>query len=56
MPNLIHLDLTGNREVTDAGLEHLAATKTLRKLSLIDTAVTQDGINRLQAQLPEYEI
>lgn len=56
MPNLTHLELTGNTEVTDAGLLHLGSTTTLRKLGLAGTGVSQEGVERLQARLPECEI
>ncbi len=56
MPNLIGLELADNREITDAGLEYLASLTRLRKLGLVGTGVSQEGVERLQARLPECEI
>jgi hypothetical protein len=56
MPNLIHLDISGNPDVTDDGLRHLASIQTLRKLSLDGTSVTKDGLAQLQSALPNCEI
>ncbi|MFN3151704.1 hypothetical protein [Bremerella sp.] len=56
MPNLKHLDISGNPEVTDAGLVHLASIKSLQVLRLFDTKVTKQGVEKLQAELPECEI
>ena len=56
MPNLTHLELSVNPGVTDAGVIELASVKSLRKVGLWGTGVTKDGIERLQAALPNCEI
>lgn len=56
MPNLKHLELSGNDRITDAGLVHLASIKSLRKLGLQGTGVTQQGVNELEAELPNCYI
>ncbi|WDI42394.1 hypothetical protein [Bremerella sp. P1] len=56
MPNLIHLVLSENRNITDAGLVHLASIKSLEELGLQGTGVTQEGVDKLQAELPNCEI
>ena len=40
-----------NTSVTDAGLTHLKGSN-LRELALIDTQVTQEGVEKLQQALP----
>jgi hypothetical protein len=42
--------------VTDAGLEHLAGLKNLAQLNLKGTAVTDQGIAKLKAALPNCNI
>ncbi|WP_158261345.1 MULTISPECIES: hypothetical protein [Pirellulaceae] len=56
MPNLMHLDISLNVDVTDAGLAHLASIKSLRILCLYETQVTKQGVDQLQAELPHCEI
>jgi hypothetical protein len=52
---LEYLYLDGS-PVSDAGLKHLHAIKTLRSVSLSNTKVTQQGIDELQRQLPDATI
>jgi hypothetical protein len=40
----------------DAGLEHLATLTHLKSLSLVDTQVTDAGVNKLQQALPMCKI
>lgn len=56
MPNLRHLALASNGDITDAGLVHLASLKSLQVLDLFGTEVTQKGVEKLQAELPDCEI
>ena len=50
------LKLDGNKNIRDAGLVHLYGLTNLRSLQLKETAVTEAGIKRLQAKLPECQI
>jgi len=45
-----------NKKVTDQGLAYLEQISTLRSIDLRGTGVSQDGIKRLQAALPEAGI
>ena len=45
-----------NTKVTDAGLEHLKGMTNLRKLTLVDTQVTDEGVDKLQQALPDCKI
>lgn len=56
MPNLKHLELSGNDRITDAGLVHLASIKSLQKLGLQGTDVTKAGLAQLEAELPNCYI
>ncbi|HEX4609472.1 MAG TPA: hypothetical protein VH092_14840, partial [Urbifossiella sp.] len=53
---LTSLSLLENPGLTDAGLDHLAPLKALRRLDLGSTGVTAAGANRLAATLPECRI
>ncbi len=44
------------RQVKDAGLEHLKGLMQLKKLVLHDTKVTDKGVKRLQEALPNCKI
>ncbi len=55
-PNLLNLELSSNLDVTDEGIRHLASVKSLRILGLWDTQVTAEGVEKLQAELPDCEI
>jgi hypothetical protein len=56
MPNLEELKL-GSAQVTDAGLQLLAASKSLKKLSLSGIkAITPAGIDRLRRDCPDWMI
>lgn len=52
MPRLMNLELSSNPDITDAGLLHLASIKSLQKLGLQGTSVTEAGVNKLQAAIP----
>ncbi len=53
LPKLTNVCLSDNLGITDAGLVHLAKLKALRKIDLNNTNVTEAGIARLQAELPD---
>jgi hypothetical protein len=48
---LEHLNLDGS-PITDAGLKHLYPIKTLTMVSLLNTQVTQQGVDDLKRELP----
>lgn len=54
--NLEHLELGVGTRVTDASLEHLAGLERLEVLNLDYTAVTAEGVARLQQALPQTQI
>lgn len=56
MPHLANLELSGNPDVTDNGLVHLASIQSLKKLGLWGTGVTQAGVEKLQGALPDCAI
>jgi hypothetical protein len=56
LPNLEELHIEHQRRITDQGIQQLAALNKLRRLLLIDTAVTESSISRLQKSLPFCEI
>jgi hypothetical protein len=56
LKNLKRLELTGNRGITDAGLEPLRSLTKLRMLLLEKTSVTAAGVGALKAALPDCEI
>ncbi len=47
---------SGRRDVTDAGLNHLAEMKHLQTLEIKTLQITREGINRLKAALPQCKI
>jgi hypothetical protein len=50
-----HLDLS-NSKVTDGGLGFLAEVPTLTALMVRDTSITDEGIEKLQRNLPRLEV
>jgi hypothetical protein len=56
LADLEELDIHYQRRITDAGILRLAQLKKLRRLTISDTGVTQQGIVRLRAALPNCEI
>lgn len=55
LPALVSLDLFGT-EITDAGLEHLRPIRTLRKLRVDESRISQDALRDLVAAMPGLEI
>jgi hypothetical protein len=57
MKNLEQLDLRGCPQITDRGLGHLAALKSLRWVQLGGCPkVSSEGVKRLQALLPNATV
>ncbi len=56
LASLQRLDLSGLQSVADDGVKHLQGLTTMKWLDLSGTAVTDEGINKLQQALPECEI
>jgi hypothetical protein len=54
--SLERLEIDNANNVTDVGLNHLMQAKELRWLVLIDTKVTEAGVERLKDALPRCEI
>lgn len=52
---VIALDLR-DTGVTDTGLKELSGLRTLTSPDLVGTMVTEDGIDRLQKDLPKFKI
>jgi Leucine-rich repeat (LRR) protein len=52
---LVELSLYGS-PITDAGLKHLAGLTNLRLLNLVNTKVSNEGVQRLQQALPNCQI
>jgi len=50
------LDLKHNRQITDAGLIHLARLANLNTLVLVGTQVTDEGVEKLEEELPNCTI
>ncbi len=50
------LGLDANKELSDAGLAHLHGLSNLQFLSVKETAVTEAGVQELQAKLPACKI
>lgn len=48
LPNLIELSLAGSHNVDDAGMKYLAKIKTLRKLELNSTQLSDKGLRELE--------
>jgi hypothetical protein len=57
MPNLIELNVAGNRGVTDFALEHIASVlPRLQHLDLRATGVTKEGIRRFLPKLRDLRV
>lgn len=56
LSQLTILELSDNPRITDEGLQHLASLKSLRRLYLVFTNVTNEGVAQLQAELPDCYI
>jgi eukaryotic-like serine/threonine-protein kinase len=55
IPGLEAIDLSGCRQVTDAGLMHLAHLRGLKAVGLSDTQVTDAGVALLLTRFPDLE-
>ena len=55
VPGLEAIDLSGCRQVTDAGLMHLAHLRGLKAVGLSDTQVTDAGVALLLTRFPDLE-
>ncbi len=55
LPGLEAIDLAGCRQVTDAGLLHLAQLRGLKAVGLGDTQVTDSGLTLLLTRFPDLE-
>jgi hypothetical protein len=55
MPNLHELHLNETL-ITDAGLEHLQSSRSLKKVEMRLTTVTEEGVAALKKALPELEV
>ena len=55
-PTLETLNLSQNTQLGDPILPVLASMKALRKLSLIQTGISAEGVQRLQEVLPLTEV
>jgi hypothetical protein len=55
LPGLEAVDLSGCRQVTDAGLMHLAQLRGLKAVGLSDTQVTDSGLTLLLTRFPDLE-
>lgn len=58
MQPFVNLELLylSHTSVTDAGLGYLTGLKKLRAVEIQDTAITDDGIQRLKQALPNTSI
>lgn len=56
MSRLEVLDLSGTSGIHDAGLAHVAVHKNLKTIDLDGTGVSDAGIKRLEAQLPDLKV
>jgi hypothetical protein len=56
LPNLKILRLAGVRKITSAGLAHLAVLRRLNWIEVQGTAVTKDGVDKLQEALPDCTV
>ena len=55
LPGLEAVDLSGCKQVTDAGLMHLAHLRGLKAIGLGETQVTDSGVSLLLTRFPELE-
>src|SRR5205823_1885558 len=55
LPGLEAVDLSGCKQVTDAGVLHLAQLRGLKAVGLSDTQVTDSGLALLLTRFPELE-
>jgi serine/threonine protein kinase len=55
LPGLEAIDLSGCRQVTDAGLMHLAQLRGIKAVGLADTQVTDSGLTLLLTRFPDLE-
>lgn len=56
LPKLVELNLYDNQGVSDASVQNLAAIKSLRRVYLWQTGITQAGITKLHQLRPDLEI
>jgi hypothetical protein len=56
LPALVHLNVYGNENITDAALAALAGSSSLREVYLWRTGVTASGAARLREQRPELVV
>ncbi len=56
VPNLEQLSISGNRGVTNAGLEALAGSRSLKKIGARRTSVTREAVGKFKTRLPECEV
>lgn len=52
LERLSFLDVTGNKEITDAGVEHFSDMKALGALTAVETGITEAGVEKLKEALP----
>ena len=55
LPGLEAIDLSGCRQVTDAGVKHLAQLRGIKAVGLADTQVTDSGLTLLLTRFPDLE-
>ncbi|HTT04657.1 MAG TPA: c-type cytochrome domain-containing protein [Steroidobacteraceae bacterium] len=56
LPKLVEVNLVGNPGISDAGMQALAAIKSLRRVYLFQTGVTKAGTAKLHQLRPDLEI
>jgi uncharacterized membrane protein len=56
LPRLTHLNLYGNAGLTDASVEVLAGVKSLRRVDVWQTGMTDEGIARLRERRPDLAV
>ena len=54
--NLTYLNVYGCKNVTDAGLAHVDSIRTLSKVYIWQSAVTDDGVAKFKTSLPGTEV
>ena len=55
LPQLEQLSLR-NSKITDVSVDNLAKLKTLKRLDVVNTGLTPNGLTRLRAALPNTEV